>query len=62
MKYIFIFLLACCIVSYGFAQQGDLSVDTLKQMSLEELMSLEVISVSKRSEKLSAAASAIQVI
>src|SRR5882757_1790845 len=35
---------------------------TLKKMSVDELMDIEVTSVSKRPEKLSAAASAIQVI
>ena len=38
------------------------SPKTLKQMSLEELMDIEVTSVSKRPEKLSGTASAIQVI
>ncbi len=38
------------------------SVKTLKQLSLEELMDIEVTSVSKRPEKLSETASAIQVI
>src|SRR5262245_7147913 len=37
-------------------------VSALKQMSLEELMDIEVTSVSKRPEKLLEAASAIQVI
>jgi iron complex outermembrane receptor protein len=46
----------------GFIQAQTLSTDTLKKMSLEELMDLEIVSVSKRSEKLSRAASAIQVI
>jgi len=40
----------------------DPSVKALKKLSLEELMDLEVTSVSKRPEKLSASASAIQVI
>src|SRR3989344_6199352 len=39
-----------------------LSVDKLKQLSLEELMNIKVTSVSKRPEKLNEAASAIQVI
>jgi len=38
------------------------STETLKKLSLEELMNLEVTSVSKRPEKLSETASAIQVI
>lgn len=39
-----------------------LSIHALKKMSLEELMNIEVTSVSKRPEKLKEAASAIQVI
>lgn len=42
--------------------QNDPSVDALKRLSLEELMNLEVTSVSRRAEKLSEVASAIQVI
>ena len=40
----------------------SLSIDSLKNLSLEELMNIEVSSVSKHPEKLSQAASAIQVI
>lgn len=43
-------------------QYADLSPDELKSLSLEELMNLEVTSVSRRVEKLSEVASAIQVI
>jgi len=48
----------------GFSQVTDglPAASELKQMSLEELMNIEVISVSKHSEKLREAASAIQVI
>ncbi|MBA4056738.1 MAG: hypothetical protein C0490_18635 [Marivirga sp.] len=47
----------------AFSQsQNFIPVDTLKTPSMEELMNLEVISVSKRSENLIEAASAIQVI
>lgn len=47
----------------GLAQTEDtLSTSTLKKLSLEDLMNVEVTSVSKRSEKLIEAASAIQVI
>jgi iron complex outermembrane receptor protein len=55
----------------GFAQQPDttaqrrdssLSAEALKKLSIEQLMSLEVTSVSKRPERLAQAASAIQVI
>lgn len=41
---------------------GVLSLDTLKKLSLEELLNLEVTSVSRQQEKLSEVASAIQVI
>ncbi len=44
------------------AQGNSFRVDTLKRLSLEELLNVEVTSVSKRPEKLKAAASAIQVI
>ncbi len=51
------------ILNTGFSQVPDtLSARALKNLSLEELMNLEVISVSKRLEKLTEAASAIQVI
>src|SRR3989440_6898601 len=55
--------LACC-VEPGVAQQPDssLSADSLKKLSIEQLMSVEVTSVSKRPERLTQAASAIQVI
>jgi iron complex outermembrane receptor protein len=43
-------------------QNRPLSVSTLKNMSLDELMNIEVTSVSRQPEKLSAVASAIQVI
>src|SRR5213594_3253563 len=48
----------------GFAQQPDssLSADALKKLSIEQLMNLQVTSVSKRPERLSQTASAIQVI
>src|SRR5881275_2716118 len=60
-----------CFVRPGFAQQPDsagqrpdssLSGEALKKLSIEQLMNLEVTSVSKRPERLSQAASAIQVI
>ncbi|HWA24144.1 MAG TPA: TonB-dependent receptor [Lacunisphaera sp.] len=43
-------------------EKPENQVSTLKQMSLEELMDIEVTSVSKRPEKLLEAASAIQVV
>jgi len=51
------------LVNDGLCQTRDtLPPKALKQMSLEELMDVEVSSVSKRLEKLTEAASAIQVI
>src|SRR5262245_8954130 len=44
------------------AAAAGTSISALKQLSLEELMNLEVTSVSRRLEKLSEAASAIQVV
>jgi iron complex outermembrane recepter protein len=44
------------------APEPDVSTTSLKSLSVEELMDLEVTSVSKRPEKLSETASAIQVI
>ena len=55
--------LICC-VQPGLAQQPDsaVSADALKKLSIEQLMNLQVTSVSKRPERLSETASAIQVI
>lgn len=52
------------LTSVSFAQKGDSSKSNilLKKMSLEELMNIEVTSVSMRPEKLTEVASAIQVI
>ena len=43
-------------------RDGILSADSLKRLSLEELLNMEVTSVSRRAEKLSEVSSAIQVI
>src|SRR2546422_2526483 len=60
-----------CFTEPGFAQQPDtsaqrpdstLSAEALKKLSIEQLMNLQVTSVSKRPERLSQTASAIQVI
>src|SRR3989454_1099950 len=60
-----------CFVRPGFAQQPDsaaqrpdssLSAEALKKLSIEQLMNLQVTSVSKRPERLPQPASAIQVI
>ncbi len=55
-------LVAIILTSYGaWGQQGESSED-LKKMTLEELMNIEITSVSRRPEKLGEAASALQVI
>jgi iron complex outermembrane receptor protein len=53
-----------CFAQPGFAQQADSapSAEALKKLSIEQLMNLQVTSVSKRPERLSQTASAIQVI
>src|SRR5439155_19563960 len=60
-----------CLADSGFAQRPDtsaqrpdstLSADSLKKLSIEQLMSVEVTSVSKRPARLAQTASAIQVI
>ena len=53
-----------CFAEPGFAQQPDSSASAaaLKKLSIEQLMNLEVTSVSRRPERLAQAASAIQVI
>ncbi len=60
-----------CVVRPGVAQQADsarqrpdssVSAAALKKLSIEQLMDLQVTSVSKRPERLSQTASAIQVI
>jgi iron complex outermembrane receptor protein len=56
--------LLVCGFQPGVTQQPDssLTADSLKKLSIEQLMSVEVTSVSKRPERLSQTASAIQVI
>src|SRR5256885_1818530 len=57
--------LACvCLAEPGLAQQPDSAAqaESLKTLSIEQLMNVEVTSVSKRPERLSRVASAIQVI
>src|SRR5882724_6163102 len=51
-----------CRSALGVAQSGSLSVGALKQMSIEELMNLDVTSVSKQPEPFGRAPAAIQVI
>ncbi len=59
-------LLACILIlqlKEGFGQSPDsLSLTALKKLSLEQLMNIEVTSVSKHAEKLEDVASAVQVI
>lgn len=55
---------ACVLAGHVLAQSGGSppATNALKHLSLEELSNIEVTSVSKRPEKLSEAASAVQVI
>jgi iron complex outermembrane receptor protein len=57
-----IFLTGVCLPVVGQNKDDVVSTDTLKKLSMEELLNLEVMSVSRRQEKLVRAASAIQVI
>ena len=52
---------AVCFARPALAQQRD-SLGALKQLTVEELMNVEVTSVSRRAERLSQTASAIQVV
>ncbi|MES2328894.1 MAG: TonB-dependent receptor [Bacteroidota bacterium] len=59
----FIWALACILVpAFSFAQTVLPAASELKKLSFEELMNIEVTSVSKAPEKLTEVASAIQVI
>lgn len=56
-------IIVCCTAHDSSSQDGELlSPDELKKLSLEELMNIKVTSVSRRPEKLTEVASAIQVI
>src|SRR5688500_13466964 len=57
-------LLTCCGAGTGMAQQRRLVADlrTLKQLTLDELMAVEVTSVSRRAEPYREAAAALSVI
>jgi outer membrane receptor protein involved in Fe transport len=59
-----LFLSVGCLPAYVAGRNGGsvLSYGILKKMSLQQLMRIEVTSVSKTPEKLAAAASAVQVI
>lgn len=59
---IFLILIIILGACNSYAQQGNYTVNELKDMSLEQLMNIEITSVSKHPEKLEQAASAIQVI
>ncbi len=50
------------VTNPAFAQQPDSAAQALKHLSIEQLMNLEVMSVSRRPERLAQTASAIQVI
>lgn len=50
------------LLAVGMAAGSDLTPSALKQMSVEDLMDIEVVSVSKRPEKFSEVASPLQVI
>ena len=63
LQLILSFFFACLSLNcFSQAQDSLTSPTALKKLSIEELMNIEVISVSKRPEKLTGAASAIQVI
>ena len=55
-------LCACGIMSVAHADSGAPSTSELKQLSVEDLMNIEVTSVERHAEKLLSAPSAIQVI
>ncbi|CAN5312734.1 hypothetical protein BH09BAC1_BH09BAC1_25550 [soil metagenome] len=59
-----LFLLVCLLAMQGtlFAQNDSVPVEQLKSLSLEDLMNIEVTSVSKTTQNLTEVASAIQVI
>src|SRR5690349_17887695 len=62
LTYIF-FIFSALLSNQAFCQNRDtLSLKSLKTLSLEELMDIQVTSVSKRVENLEDVASAIQVI
>ncbi|MEJ6979075.1 TonB-dependent receptor [Pedobacter sp. P351] len=64
-RFTFTFLLFTTVIGYSpkiLAQTDRLPTAELKDLSLEELLNTEVTSVSKRAEKLTEVASAIQVI
>ena len=60
--FLFMSLYFISVSAIGQTSEDVLSSDAIKKMSMEELMTLEVTSVSKQPEKLTEAASAIQVI
>src|ERR1044072_7687602 len=57
-----VFFMACAVRVSAQTNPAPGSVSELKKLSFEELVDMEVTSVSRRPEKLSATASAIQVI
>ena len=55
-------IVSCLLLPFFSFGQEVFSVDTLKKLSIEELLNMEVTSVSRRAEPLSSAAAAVQVI
>lgn len=62
MRFVGFSVLFCLCFSSSQAQEATTSTSDLKELSLEDLMNIEVVSVSKRPEKLLETASAIQVV
>ncbi len=54
--------IACCLPAHADADDSTSTLDTLKGLSVQELMSIKVTSVARHPEKLLETASAIQVI
>src|SRR5690606_33044400 len=54
--------IALLLAATSVARQPDSSLESLKRLSMEELMSIEVTSVSRYAEPLSESASAIQIV
>jgi hypothetical protein len=55
----FAFLILCSICTFAGAQSGNPSAAGLKKLSLEELMDIEITSVSRTEESLGGAAAAM---
>src|SRR6185436_7376325 len=55
-------LILCAWCGFAGAQSADVSITALKKLSLEELMNIEVTSVSKTNESLGGSAAAVVVV